>query len=590
MPIASVQTPVNPGAGTENLRLLSAVMYGLVQGRQFVPEPGSDPALYRTVATQVKNMVDADLLPDSPEAYCIPYKPVQPDPWPRELGYNPAPEILVKAAQDITGLVGAKGTSAVNVLGARPNQSVWIKTEADGAVNVAFDYERDRRAAEAAMTGSALNIAIPGALRTAHQLLRYLELREGAAGKELAPLIIENSRPTGAENGHTLGFWQPLLTTAGLLDLRGRMTRKANELGIIITATRDATIVQAQKILSQTCIDHVKYPPLPPLHMAGVPINVGSTSKDKLDDVSATMMHMGFNTPVRPLEAIADYLISPVEDRGSYEGNGMKKLIDAVRACIRTPCATRQEISRNLGQDPNKGSVLAEDSGFHTNQLGVFRGPEFDEVRHLVDPQRRCPGVETGPAMWSSGVKVFFRRLGVEVERLAKKEGHAADYGCTNISVVAMTPIAADAQGWRLVQMAFAVRRGIFTDVEPTDRSLNNSFRIGDYLYPQGHNGKNEVQLGLVWSAQDGTKPGALQALAAVVGIEPGMNKNVAPAVVTDFKTALIQDNQPPKHAVSRMQRNSRSDTVVIPLPQQERFSVSVLKLVESDESVVIHI
>lgn len=565
---------LSPTPDAANLHRLTGIIYGIVQGRPFTPSQKDTRKLFGTVKKQIAHMVAENLLPDYAAAYCAVRPTKHARQWPRQVGFNPTPENLLKSAQNITDVLGAHGTSAVHVLGARANQSVWLKGDEYCNVSILFDYERDRRAGELACAQAALNIAIPGELRAAHQLLRYLELRQHDAGAALRPLIIENARmaqmPDDADRA--VGFWSPLLKVAGIIDSHGAATLKAQELGVVLTETREETIAQARQILAQTTINAVKYPPVAALHAPGTPLYLASTTEDKHDQVRATVADKGYDAISLPAEIIINSLKFPAEDRGTYEGNVFKKLVEAVRAYATMPESTRQELAKAHGQHHVRGSLLVEDSGFQVNEPNIAQGKEFDDVRHLVDPARRFPGVETGPALWSSGIKVFFQRLGVEVKRIAAQEGRAPDYGVTNTSLMALAPVAADAEGLRPVIMTFAIRQGSFADHEPSDRAANkDNFRMSDYLLPAGFDGKNETQLGEIWTAKAGTKPGALQAMAIAAGIEEG--KPVRPGMVADYKTVLFRDGGPHNGEAGVIRRTTHGAVTVTYPPVQQEFA-----------------
>lgn len=523
-----------------NVRRFSEIIFGIVQGKPFVPSKLSEQRLFGTVQSLVMNMVAMDRLPDSVDAYCLERQPAKPDPWPRVFGFNPAPEPFVKASQHLIDILGAHGTSAVNVLGAVPNQSVWLATKPGGNLEIVFDYMRDREAGVGAMAKAALNLAIPGEFRAADQLLRFIQMRQDGSGKDFAPLIIENSPVTDERYGEQArgAFWDPVLRVAGIQDSRGRLTPKADALGIIVTTSPEETITQARRILAPIVINARLFPSAPPIHEPGAPIRTASQTDDKHTQIADSVKARSLNVVVEPAETLVDSLKFPPEVKGTYEYHAVLKAAEAVRAMIQMPDLTRRRNLKASNARRQAGSFLGEDSGFNTDESKVLLGKQFDDVTHLVSPRRRFPGVETGPAIWSSGIKVFFRRLGAEVERIAQVEQRAPNYGATNFSMMALTPVEADAAGMRPVVLTFAVRRGNFSALEPLDRAQNSNYRIGDYLYPVGGDGKNETQLGKKWTAEIGTKPGALQSLAILAGIESG--HKIQPTQISDFRTGIF--------------------------------------------------
>jgi predicted Rossmann-fold nucleotide-binding protein len=524
-----------------NVRRFSEIIFGIVQGKPFVPSKQSEQRLFGAVQSLVTNMVAMDRLPDAVDAYCLERPPAKPDPWPRVFGFNPAPEPFVKASQHLIDVLGAHGTCAVNVLGAAPNQSIWLATKPGGNVEIVFDYMRDREAGVGAMAKAALNLAIPGEFRAADQLLRFIQMRQDGSGAGFAPLIIENLPVTDEQRygeNTRVAFWDPLLRVAGIHDSRGHLTPKADALGIIVTTSPEETIAQARQILAPIVINARLFPAAPPIHRPGAPIRTASQTDDKHTQIAESVKARGLNVVVEPAETLVDSLKFPPEVKGTYEYHAVLKAAEAVRAMIQMPDLTRRRNLKASNASRQAGSFLGEDSGFNTDESKVLLGKQFDDVTHLVAPRRRFPGVETGPAIWSSGIKVFFRRLGAEVERIAQVEQRAPNYGATNFSMMALTPVEADAEGMRPVVLTFAVRRGNFSALEPVDRAKNSNYRIGDYLYPAGGDGKNETQLGKKWTAEIGTKPGALQSLAILAGIEAG--HKIEPNRISDFRTGIF--------------------------------------------------
>ena len=554
---------------------LAGIIYGIVQGQPFKPGQADAPPLANAVKAQIENMTAAFLLSDPVMAYYVDHKDPYPNPWPHLIGFNPAPENLIKPAQEITDSLGAHGTSAVNILGARPDQSIWLKSDAAGKTSVVFDCERDRRAAEAAFASAAINVAIPGELRAAHQLLRYLELRQGEAGKSLAPMIVENQRlPNPPDNtGSVAGFWDPLLRAVGVIDDQGRVTPQAGKLGLIVTATREETLTQARQLLAHETINAVTHPPIAALHAPGAPLYLASATEEKHDQFKQTMTEKGYNAAALTAETIIDSLRFPKEECGSYAGNALEKVRAAVSAYDMMPEAARRQNLEQLGPRYAAGGIASEDSGFQFMLPGIVAGEQFKQkgVAHLVDPTWWFPGPETGPAVISSNYGVFFKCAAVEVERIAKETGRSPNYGITNSSVMAWASADADAAGLRRVIMTSAMRAGTFSARQPVNRAEHKNYRMGDYLYPAGYDGKNETALGKVWEALAGIKPGALQTLALVLGIESGMR--VSPALVSDYNAALFTPADLGGAEINVVKKTSKADVTVRQMPIIKAFA-----------------
>jgi len=455
----------------------------------------------------IANMIDHGLVPEDACAY---YDDALSPPrrkFKHIIGFNPLPEQLIYARQELETALGTKGTRAVHVMGAGQNPLDDDKTVFQTA---------------------GLAIAVPGGLSAARQLMHYIQKRQHSDA--LPPLIVENPDK----------FWNPLLKIAGLMTQEGAAVittpDQARELGIYLTTNRQETLAVAQLVMAEQDIRANDYAPIPPMLPPRAVLFFATGTAKKCRALLAACKAQGYDIQLRPIDQLVDCFVSPDEVAHTFQGNAAIKVEAALVAWQKMPRAAQKTVLQNLDVRPEQCFFLVEDSGVNFHEPHLHHEPEFAGIRHLLPDDASCPGVETGPAMFGGGgVPDFVARAGQALVRKAQLRGEVPDLRVGNISVLAIMPLQADPQGNRPITMCFATRQMEMLP-DPAAQTTTEC-DLADFLCPVGTGTTERHAVG--WTTETGQQAGVFRALSIVGGAEKmGQAQDVAP--ILEYHTAIF--------------------------------------------------